>query len=329
MKTVTIYGAGTIGKTLAYQLLRRAIPVRLFTDKNAPIADQGVGIMERQGTSVTIESPEKSEVVDSLLLENESFLQFQDLLHHSWVEFCPVEYHRESMCGDAFVKPFPGMEAVKLTSNELKPGFNCGYRFNGFIVDLEAYGDFLLEQILKSPHLVQYRDDVCLADPDHAEGDIVVICCGYGQKKWDASIYPILGETLIVDAPTAPRDKAIGAVMNNGSGNAVPIPGSNSRFVLGATKRVGIESAGDDSHHAMVFELACRVLEELKDAEFISKRECRRIASDLGALIRQWFVDERMLIEVGRLAGFGWTLSWGVVNLILVPMLIRELNKRH
>ena len=328
MKAVTIYGAGTIGKTLAYQLLRRAIPVRLFTDKDAPIADKGVGIMERQGTSVTIESPGKSQVVDSILLENESFVQFQDLLHHSWVNFCPVEYHRESMCDDPFIAPFPGMEAQMLSAEELKPGFNCGFRFNGFVVDLATYSDFLLEQILKSPHLVEYRDDVSLADPGHAEGDIVVICCGYGQKKWDASIYPILGETLIVDAPNAPRDKVIGAVMNNGSGNAVPIPGSNSRFLLGATKRSGVESAGDDSHHKMVFALACRVLEELKDAKIISQRECKRIASDLGALIRQWFVDERMFIEVGRLAGFGWTLSWGIVNLILLPMLVRELNKR-
>lgn len=195
------------------------------------------------------------------------------------------------------------------------------------MLDLQAYGDFLLQEILRHPKLVEYRDDVEIEHPEQVDGDIVVICCGYGQKQWDSTIYPILGETLLVDAPNAPRDKAIGAVMNDCSGNAVPIPGHSSKFIVGASKRAGVESSSDDSHHQKVFELACRVMEELQGGTILEQRECRRIASDSGALVRQWFSGERKFIEAGRLGGFGWTISFGLVNHILIPMIVSVLHR--
>lgn len=313
-KEVNIVGAGVVGITAAYVLLGRGLRVRVKSSGLEPIAGRnGVGILERQGETITLARRGSESSFSSIDWEDQTFQVFERWLAAGmpWVRKMPVTYHRVSKTEEPFESPFPGMEAIELSPDELVAGFSVGVRFDGYIINTRQYYDFLREQVEQHPLFLGF-ELVDIQSPDEIDDPLVLIACGLGQRRWDPAVFPGLGETLIVDSPEVPRDRVVGAILPDYSGNVVPIPGSANEVLVGASKRDGLDyQSPRDEWWDKILELGTRAVPELASGKILDRRLGCRPKRKGG--VRLELIEtpiSRKLIS-GGFGGAGWTLSYG------------------
>ncbi len=313
-REVLIVGSGVIGMTAAAELLTRGVPVRIYTSKEKPVAGlNGVGILERQGDSINLVQQGRLTKTNSIAWEDRTFKKCEGFIREGsqWVSFMPVEYHRMTRTGDPFEVPYNGMEARELTDEEIIPPYQCGVLFNGFIINTRGCYAYL-QNLVHSHQLFQGVEYGEIESPEEVNHPCALIACGMGQRAWDSQIVPGLGETLLMRDSSIPRSKVIGGIRKEYSANLVPIPGKRDEFILGASKRDGLdETSPRQSWWDQILNAGCEICPQLEHSDVLERRVGVRPKRIGGILVEADEADGQRRVIAGGFGGSGWTLSWG------------------
>ena len=313
MADVTVIGSGVIGLSTArilqgaghqVRILTREMPLQT-TSVAAGAAWSGSDLMGRgrQWAAATLEYflPLTTQVGSGIILQR---------IREVYTQPVPDPWYRDLL-------PFFG----RVPPHGLPAGIKDGYLMDVPMVAPPIYLQFLHDQFLAAGGAIEQRAVESLDEFATTPG-IVVNCSGVGARELarDDAVYPIRGQTLLIDAP----EITLGYMDNEAVDHIFP---RADGVLIGGIKTVGERNrALDPALSADIIRRTAKIEQSIPEAtvlrEFVGLRPGR---AEVRLEIEQQSDSCSVIHNYGH-AAVGYTLSWGCAQEVLA--LLRTVEDR-
>jgi D-amino-acid oxidase len=200
----------------------------------------------------------------------------------------------------------------------LPPGYVDGLRYLAPVIDMPAYLNYLMEQVLGHGGTIQLGPRrASLAETAATEGaTIIVNCTGIGAREFvpDDTLIPVRGQVVIVTNPgieeffVGERERPDEITYLFPHGGIV---------LLGGTEQRGNASLRPDQDTAIRIQQACAEVEPaLASAKVLAHRVGLRPVRPSVRLETEHLADGRTVVHNYGHGGAGVTLSWGCAQTV-------------
>ncbi|MED6261328.1 hypothetical protein ATANTOWER_003674 [Ataeniobius toweri] len=335
MKSVrgVVVGAGVVGLSTAVCIAENLplCSVTILSEKFSPntTSDGAAGIvLAAEFPDILLERQRRwfKDSFDNLLAiaQSQHSPDAGVMLSSGWQIFKEVPTNRKPFWSD-FVTGFRTM-----TDGELKrfPDHKFGQAFTTVKCECSTYLPWLEERFRKAGGWVEQRKVNSLQELSDSF-DFIVNCSGLGSKQLvgDASVYPVRGQVLKVDAPWLTH------FIRDGDGKTYIYPGIHS-VTIGGTRQEGdwrlhVDKGDTDG----ILDRCSRLEPSLKKAKVLSEWVGLRPSRRNPRVEREWLqLQGRMVPVVHNYGHGGWgvTIAWGTAldALELVRQCLKEMPQQ-
>jgi D-amino-acid oxidase len=210
-------------------------------------------------------------------------------------------------------------QATRCDPAELPAGFAAGWRYTAPVVDMTAYLDYLLTQVLSKGGRLQLGPALrALSEAENRwTAPVIVNCAGIGARELvpDIGLTPVRGQVVVAANPGI-TDFFVGE--REDPAEVTYIFPHGPHVILGGTQQPGVASLRPDPATADRIMKLCMAAEpRLAEAPVLGHRVGLRPVRDGVRLDAQIMSGGRHVVHNYGHGGAGVTLSWGCAESVL------------